>query len=656
MFTKMAGFFLQFQSPSSSPLTNLPVPKATFASPHPSSLFPEITRCRTLTDLKQVHAAMIKTARIHDPLAAAELLRFCALSDHRDLDYACMLFHCMQEPNCFSYNTIIRSLSESEAPFESLILFSQMFRDEFVVPNRFTVPSVLKACAREGRLREGKQVHGSVLKFGFANDEFVVSNLLRMYVMCGVMKDAHVLFCRRINCAENDIDVMKDKRRQEGDVVLWNVMIDGHVRLGDLSNARELFEKMPQRSVVSWNGIISGYAQNGFFKEAIEVFREMQMADVSPNYVTLVSILPGISRLGALDLGKWVHLYAEKNKIEIDDVLGSALVDMYCKCGSVEKALQVFEMLPKRNAITWGAIISGLAMHGRAKDALDHFSKMEQARVMPSDVTFLGVLSACSHAGLVDEGRSYFNHMVRVVGLRPRIEHYGCMVDLLGRAGLLDEAEELILNMPFKADDVIWKALLGACKMHGNLEMGKRAAEALMKMAPNDSGSYVALSNMYASSGNWEGVAEVRLLMKEMDIKKDPGCSWIELDGVIHEFLVEDAFHPRSKEIHSMLEEISNQLRLAGHRQDTTQVLLNMDEHYKADALYYHSEKIAIAFGLISTSPHTPLRIVKNLRICDDCHSSIKLISNIYKRKIVVRDRKRFHHFQDGYCSCLDYW
>ncbi|KAK7860083.1 pentatricopeptide repeat-containing protein [Quercus suber] len=374
----------------------------------------------------------------------------------------------------------------------------------------------------------------------------------------------------------------------------------------------------------------------------------MQMGDVCPNYVTLVSVLPAISCFGALELGKWVHLYAEKNGIEIDDVLGSALVDMYSKCGSIEKALQVFERLPRKNAITWSTIIGGLAMHGRANDALDYFSRMERSGVTPSDVTYIGVLSACSHAGLVDEGRSFFSHMVKAVGFEPRIEHYGCMVDLLGRAGHLEEAEELILNLPIRPDDVIWKALLGACKIHGNIEMGRRVAKVLMDMVPHDSGSYVALSNMYASSGNWEAVADVRSMMKEMDIRKDPGCSWIELDGEIHEFLVDDDSHSRAKEIHSMLDEIANQLRLIGYRPDTSQVLLHLDEEEKESALQYHSEKIAVAFGLICTSPHTPLWIVKNLRICEDCHSSMKLISKIYKRKIIIRDRKRFHHFEHG--------
>ncbi|CAK7349449.1 unnamed protein product [Dovyalis caffra] len=623
---------------------------STSTSPyHPSSsLFPQIRRCKTARHLKQIHAHFIKTGQIHHPVAAAEILKFISLSSQRDINYARKFFTQIHHPNRFSWNTIIRALADSDDDsfhvnsLEALLYFSDMLTDGLVDPNKFTFPCVLKACAKLARIQEGKQLHGFIAKLGLVSDEFVLSNLVRMYVMCGAMKDAHVLFYTR---------------RLEGNVVLWNVMIDGYVRMGDLTASRELFDSMPNKSVVSWNVMISGYAQSGHFKEAIEMFRDMQVGDVSPNYVTLVSVLPAISRLGALDLGEWVHLYAEKNEIEIDDVLGSAFVDMYSKCGSIDKAVQVFERIRnKKNPITWSAIIGGLAMHGQARDALDCFWGMQQAGVTPSDVVYIGVLSACSHAGLVEEGRSVYYHMVNVVGLVPRIEHYGCMVDLLGRAGRLEEAEQLILNMPIKPDDVIYKALIGACKMHGNIEMGQRIAKKLMDWYPHDSGSYVALSNMFASEGNWEGVAKVRLKMKDMDIRKDPGCSWIELDGVIHEFLVEDDFHPRAEGIHSMLEEISNQLRSVGYRPNTTQVLLNMDEKEKQSALHYHSEKIAIAFGLISTRPQTPLRIVKNLRLCEDCHSSIKLVSKIYNRKIIVRDRRRFHHFENGSCSCMDYW
>jgi pentatricopeptide repeat protein len=637
---------------------NYPILKPQTTPYQHQHLIPQIKNCKTIQELKQLHAIFIKTNKAHDPTVSTELLKLTATSDFRDPIYALSLFDQMSQPNCFAWNTVIRAFSDSSSSNanNALLIFCQMMYDGVVEPNSFTFPSVLKACSVVAGLEEGKQVHGLVVKFGFVDDEFVVSNLLRMYVLCGSIEDASVLFHKNVGDLSSEIRV-RDKRRQEGNVVLCNVMIDGYVRIGKIDAARELFDEMQQKSVVSWNAMISGYAQNGFFKEAVDLFhRMMEMGDVSPNRVTLVSVLPAISRLGALELGKWVHLYAERNGVRIDEVLGSALIDMYAKCGNIEKAIQVFKRLSKTNVIAWNAMIGGLAMHGKAKDVLDYFSRMERSGVSPSDVTYIAILSACSHAGLVEKGRSIFNDMVNRAGLQPRIEHYGCMVDLLGRAGYLEEAEELITNMPIKPDDVIWKALLGACKLHKNVEIGRRAAEVLMKLAPHDSGAYVALSNLYASSGNWDGVAEVRMMMKELDIRKDPGCSWIEIDGVIHEFLVEDDSHPRAKEIHSMLKEISNKLSLVGHIQDTTQVLLKMDEEHKESLLHYHSEKIAVAFGLISTSPKTPLQIVKNLRICEDCHSSMKLISKVYQRRIIIRDRKRFHHFENGSCSCMDYW
>ncbi|KAD0741465.1 hypothetical protein R6Q59_016121 [Mikania micrantha] len=619
-------------------------------SSHPSTFFPEFKQCKTKQDLIQIHAKLIKTGRIRDPLASAELIRFCALSDppQRDLRYALQVFYQMNPPNCFAWNTIIRAFCDSDDPLLSFVMFTQLIEnsDEFIKPNKFTFPSVLKACAKLGRIEEGKQTHCVLLKHGLENDGFVLSNLVRMYVRCGFMNDAIVLFeSNKMNSAM-------------GEVVLWNVMADGYVRIGELGKARRLFDEMPERSVVSWNSMISGYAQNGFDMEALELFREMQMEDdaVKPNYVTLISVLPVVSRLGALKIGKWVHFYAVKNGLKIDLVLGSALIDMYSKCGSIDVAVQLFNMLSQKNTITWNSIINGLAIHGRANEALRYFTKMQESGIHPNDVTYISVLTACSHAGLVDKGWLLFNEMVHIKGLAPRMEHYGCMVDLLGRAGLLKEAEELILNMPEEPDDVVLKALLGACKKHGNLEIGERVGQRLLETDPEDGAPYVALSNIYASLAYWDKVIETRLMMKQNEVKKDPGCSWIEIDGAIHEFVVADESHIKSKAIYMMLDEMKEKLRLVGYKPDTSQVFLRMDDPDKESALQHHSEKIAVAFGLISLTRETTIKVVKNLRICDDCHSTIKLISRIYRRRIIVRDRKRFHHFENGSCSCTDYW
>ncbi|XP_042413522.1 pentatricopeptide repeat-containing protein At5g48910-like [Zingiber officinale] len=634
---------MQTHSGHSPPLLSVPFPPIT---PSPSSLISLLKLSSSLHGVRQLHALAIKTGLFRDPLVAAEILRSSVLSQRRDLRYGRSVFDQMPDPNCFSWNTLIRAYAESEeAPSHALALFAQMLLSSTTTqPNQYTFPSVLKACACIQAAEAGTQIHGQVVKLGWSDDAFILTNLVRMYSSCGFMQDA---------CKLVDSSLLPDA---DASVVLHNTLIDGFFRLGMVEQARQLFDRMPNKSVISWNGMISKYAQIGLFKEAIALFRKMQMEGMEHNFVTLVSVLPAISHMCALELGEWVHAYAEKNDIEIDDVLGSALVDMYSKCGNINKAIQVFEQLPKHNPITWSAMISGLAMHGRAAEARDCFQRMEKAGVIPTDIVFVGVLNACSHAGLVEEGKSYFRRMVNVHGLRPKLEHYGCMVDLLGRAGLLEEAEELVLSMSVNPDDVIYKALLSSCKMHGNVEIGMRAAKRLMEHFSSDGDSMVLLSNFYASLGDWGTVSQVRLMMKELDIKKDPGCSWITVNGRIHEFVVEDNTHPQSRKIHLMLAEMADKLHEAGYVPDTTQVTLNIEKEEKESTLLYHSEKIAIAFGLISTNPGTTLHVVKNLRICGDCHSSIKLIAKVYGRRIIVRDRSRFHHFEEGLCSCNDYW
>lgn len=628
-------------SSNSSPCLVLSSP-----SPSPSSLLLNLKTTNNIQNLRQLHAVAIKTGQIHDPLVAAEALRISALCKPPDLSYARKLFDQMPEPNLFSYNTLIRAFAESnDDPLRALEIFIHLMHCESLQPNRYTFPSALKACAQTEGLNPGRQLHSLVVKMGFDYDGFVVTNLVRMYSVCGRMHDAWRLVRKSSVFLGGEVDV-----------VLKNVLIDGYFRLGLVGKARQVFDAMGDRSVVSWNGMISRYIEIGSFKEAVDVFRRMQVEGVRPNYVTLVSVLPAISRIGALELGKWVHIYAERNEIVLDDVLGSALIDMYAKCGSVDKAVQVFEVLPRDSPITWNALLGGLALHGRAKEALNYFSAMEGAGVVPTDVAFIGILNACSHAGLVDEGRYHFDRMVRVYGLRPRLEHYGCMVDMFGRAGLLQEAVELVKNMPMKPDDVIYKALLSACKVHGNAELGSWVANRLVELDPHDSGCYVLLSNLRASLGDWEGVAKARLRMKELNVRKDPGCTWITADGTVHEFVVEDDRHPRAGEIKSMLEEMGDKLRATGYVSDTREVFLNINEEEKETAVFHHSEKIALAFGLISTEPRAPLQVVKNLRVCGDCHESIKLVSKIYGRRIVVRDRTRFHHFEDGVCSCNNYW
>ncbi|KAJ8643893.1 hypothetical protein MRB53_005641 [Persea americana] len=389
-------------------------------------------------------------------------------------------------------------------------------------------------------------------------------------------------------------------------------------------------------------GIVPEHAEEGF----------------RPDERTLASVLPSVSRLGALSLGKWVHSYAENLGMEMNVFLGSALVDMYSKCGSIDSAIGVFNRIGplKRNVVLWNAMIGGFAMHGHGRDALQLFQTMLASGIQPTDVTFVGVLRACSHAGMVDQGLSYFKAMTEGYNVEPTIEHYGCMVDLLGRAGRLEEAEKLMKSTDEGRDVVLLKTLLGACRVHGNIEIGERIGNQLIDLASDDSSCYVLLANLFASVGRWEDVNKLRNLMKKRGVRKIAGCTSIELDSVVHEFHAGDMSHPRIEEIYAKLEEIRLELKVEGYIPNTSQVLADTGEEEKEASMYRHSEKLAIAFGLINTTPGSTIRIVKNLRVCLDCHTVTKLISKLYDREIIVRDQNRFHHFKNGLCSCSDYW
>lgn len=436
--------------------------------------------------------------------------------------------------------------------------------------------------------------------------------------------------------------------------ITWTAMITGLSNSGDVSSARRHFDEMPEKDLVSWNAMVSGYVHNQQPIRALELFSRMQSERFRPNRVTVVEVLAACASLGALDAGMWVHVYVGKNKFRLDPFLGSALIDMYAKCGAVEFALDVFGSLKERNTCTWNAMINGLALNGHAERGLDIFGRMQLERdVRPDEVTFVGVLMACSHGGFLEEGRKHFYGTIERYGVSLILEHYACMVDLLCRCGSLKEAEDIIRRMPMKPDVVVWRALLGGCKLHRNVELAEKVVS---EMEAHGSGDYVLLSNLYASVGRWNEVEKVRRIMKSKGIEKTPGCSSIEISNTIHEFISGDKSHPRYDDICAELEELCMRMSKEGYRAETTEVLYDIDEEEKEHALGHHSEKLAIGLGLISTAPGTTLRIVKNLRVCADCHSATKLISKVCKREIVVRDRVRFHHFKDGVCSCNDFW
>ncbi|XP_026397703.1 pentatricopeptide repeat-containing protein ELI1, chloroplastic-like [Papaver somniferum] len=592
-----------------------------------------IEKSKSIHQVLQIHAALLRNGLERHPILNFKLQR--SYSSLGKLNYSVSLFNLTDNPNVFYWTSIIQSHTLHGLHQQALLLFSRMLENE-VDPNPFTFSSILKSCP----LKPGKALHSQAIKFGLDSDVYVRTALLDVYARGGDIISASQLF-----------DTMPEKS-----LVSLTAMITCYVKHGKVGGARKLFEGMEERDVVCWNVMIDGYTQNGDPNEALALFRRMLWAKCKPNEVTVLSVLSACGQLGALESGRWMHSYVDSMGIRLNAHVGTALIDMYCKCGSVEDARVVFDMITNKDVIAWNAMIVGYAVHGFSREALELFSQMRELGFHLSDITYIGLLHACSHAGLLAEGRAFFQSMKVEHGIEPKIEHYGCMVDLLGRAGLLDEAYELVKGMQIDPDPVLWGTLLGACKLHGNITLGEHIAQSLVDRGLANSGTYILLSNMYAAAGNWDGVARMRTLMKDSKVQKEPGCSSIEVNNKVHEFLAGDVKHPKSKEIYNMLQELNLRLKAHGYIPQTDIVLYDVGEAERERVLSVHSEKLAIAFGLISTQPGTPIKIVKNLRVCSDCHTVTKLISKITNRKIVVRDRNRFHHFVDGSCSCGDYW
>ncbi|GLU07374.1 hypothetical protein SLE2022_243350 [Rubroshorea leprosula] len=546
----------------------------------------------------------------------------------------------------FIWNTIIRAhvFAIARPAVHSPICIYLGMRYHGVAPDLYTFPFLLQSFDSPFHLHSGKQIHAQIFLFALADDPFVQTSLINMYSSCG-----------NLNVARQVFDEIP-----KPDLPSWNSMVNAYMKVGLIGRARNLFDEMPEKNVVSWSCMINGCVRCGEYKEALALFREMQMLTVNhvkPNEFTMSGVLSACGRLGALEHGKWAHSYIDRYGMEVDVVLGTALIDMYAKCGSIEEARRVFIKLgPNKDVKAWSAMISGLAMHGHGKECRRLFAKMINHGVRPNAITFLGILCACVHAGLVSAGKEYFRRMKEEFGITPLIQHYGCMVDLYGRAGLIDEAWNLVRSMPMEPDVLVWGALLSGSRMHGNIETCEAALKKLIELDPKNSSAYVLLSNVYAKMGRWTNVRSMRNIMERRGIKKVPGCSLVEVGGILHEFFVGDDSHPASREIYMMLDEIMKRLKREGYVGNTKEVLLDLDEEGKELALSLHSEKLAIAYGFLHTSPGTPIRIVKNLRICLDCHAAITMISRVFAREIVVRDCNRFHHFKNGACSCKDYW
>jgi pentatricopeptide repeat protein len=486
---------------------------------------------------------------------------------------------------------------------KALELFRQM-QQENVRPNTVTFVGVLNACASIVALEEGRCAHEQIIECGWDSDVFVGSSLVDMYAKCGSIEDA-----------------------------------------------QRVFNKMPSHDVVAWNSMILGHVKCGQGQKALELFQQMNKEGVQPDSVTFVGVLNACASIVALEEGRCVHQQIIESGWDSNVFVGNSLVDMYAKCGSMEDAQTVFNKMPSHDVISWNAVLGGCAMHGHGNEALKLFEQICEEGVKPDDITFVCLLSACSHAGLVDEGMCCYASMITVYMISPKSEHYSCMVDLLGRAGKLHKTENMIKVMPGKLYVPAGGLLLGACKIHGNVEMGERVAKQFLELEHENAVDYVFLSNIYTAAGNRHLCENVELKRQERGVENQTGHTWIEVKNEVHSFIAGDQDHPQMIEIHTELQRLSGLMHDVGYVPDTKFVLHNEEEEEKVFQLSHHSVKLAIALGLVNTAPGTPLRIIRNLRVCEDCHTSTKFISKIVGRAIMVRDANHFHHFEDGVCD-----
>ncbi|RWR84783.1 pentatricopeptide repeat-containing protein [Cinnamomum micranthum f. kanehirae] len=735
--------------------------------------FPSVLKACSITgDLRQgqqIHGIVVVTGYESDVFVANTLVVMYAkcelILDSRKL------FDEIPDRNVVSWNALISSYVHNECWGEALRLFLEMVVSG-IKPNEFSLSTILNACTGSEDLRQGRRIHGYLIRLGHDSDSFSANALVDMYGKLGDLEDAMTVFekiarpdivlwsaviaglemkdlGRQINahviktgfgdlfvgvrlidmyskcnltedakmifesmpeqdmilwnsmiCGysqngyDNDAIFLFSKMRKEGfsfnqttlsailksaasmqvvsgskqlhslaeksgygfDIYVINSLVDAYGKCGCVEDARRVFEICPFGDVVSFSSMITAYSQHGQGEEATKPFCEMLDKELKPDGFVCSSLLNACANLSAYEQGKQIHVHVLKSGLMLDVFAGRALVNMYAKCGSIEDAGRAFSEIPERGVVSWSAMIGGLAQHGYGKKSLDLFNQMLKEGVTPNHVTLVSVLSACNHAGLVTEAKNYFESMEELFGIEPTEEHYACMIDVLGRAGKLNEAVDLVNSMPFKANASVWGALLGASRIHKNLELGRQAAEMLFILKPEKSGTHVLLANMYAAAGRWESVAEVRKLMKDGRVKMEPGMSWVEVKDKVHAFIVGDRNHSRTEEIYAKLDELSDLMSKAGYVPMVDIDLHDVERAEKEKLLYHHSEKIAVAFGLISTPTGAPIRIKKNFQVCGDCHTAFKFICKIVSREIIVRDINRFHHFRDGLCSCGDYW
>lgn len=573
-----------------------------------------LTACSSLESIrlgKQIHAYVVKYQTEDDTSVGNSL---CSLySTCGSLNSAIKAFNRIREKNVMSWTTVIGASGENGEAVQGLRFFSKML-SEGIQPNEFTLTSISSVCGTMLSLRLGAQVHSVGIKLGYASNLRVRNSIMYLYLKCGLFDEAQKLF-----------DGMSHVN-----LVTWNAMIAGHAQMMDLA-----------KDDLS--------AHNGG-TEALSIFSKLNSSGMKPDLYTFSSILTICSRLVALEQGEQIHALTLKTGFLSDVVVGTALVNMYKKCGRIERASRVFVEMSTRTLISWTSMITGFANHSLSHQALQLFEDMLLAGVRPNQVTFVGALAACSNAGMVYEALGYFEMMQKEYKIKPVMDHYMCLIDMFVRLGCIEEAFDFIKKMDFEPNEVIWSVFIAGCRRHGNMELGFYAAEQLLKLKPKDCESYAMLLDIFVSAGRWEDVAVVKNLTREEKLSETDDWSWIRIKDKVYSFKPNDGLHPQSAEIFKVLDELVEKAKGFGYKQQESFELTDEES-----ASVYHSEKLAIAFGLLNTPIVSPILVVKSTTVCRDCHNFIKIITSLTAREIIVRDSKRLHKFVNGHCTCRDF-
>ncbi|KAF3780456.1 putative pentatricopeptide repeat-containing protein [Nymphaea thermarum] len=656
---------------------------------------------------QQIHSLVVRTG-FHGNIFASSALLYMYTKCGK-MDDAEVVFEFMPEKNAVSWNTMISGCAQTCKGERALQLLDQM-EQEGIIPDQATFASILSSLGDPHSLRLVKQIHAKIVKFGLHFDVVVGNSAITAYSECESIEDAKLIFnqmkmldlvtwnamlagyvCNdqsvealglfaEMQCHDVKLDIytctslvsaccrfehseegktchgLAVKAGLEESTPVSNALIAMYANFAMMDEALKLFGKMQYRDNVSWNSIIAGYSQCGLAEEAMKLYSQMLLHRVRLDHYTFSSVLRCCANLATLQWGKQIHVSIIKLGFKAHLFVGSALIYMYSRCGMIEDASRAFGETSKSGPVTWNSIIFAYAQHGQGESAIDIFKLMQEAGIKPDHITFVGILSACSHVGLVEEGSYFLMSMDAKYGIKPRMEHFACAIDLFGRAGLLQRAKLVIDSMPFKPNAMIWKTLLGACRAHRDIDLAKYAASFLLELEPNEHATYILLSNVFALHGEWDELAQLKRVMREKGLKKIAGCSWVEVKNIVHTFNAEDRSHPQAKAIYEKLKVLMKQIKGMGYVPDTEFVLHNLDEETKEQHLFYHSEKLAVVFAILTVPKGVTIRIMKNLRTCGDCHTAFKFISKAIDREIVMRDANRFHHFKSGTCSCGDYW